>query len=246
MPKKIQDYFFKIRKPFNSSRNFLLSGCKHPRTPSFAVYAATTTTTTTTTTNNNNNNIKDDAATLADVDRFLLENFKSLYLKDDDEEKEEGPKLGSLLLEDGIRNRNEEEAGSTSTVNDASSSSINSYDAITKEDVDPTLPDNTIALLTYSPNPYQDFKRSMQQMVEAKAMDNVIDWDFMEELFFCYLNLNHKKSHKFILAAFVDLLTAMRPNSEPSPSKPRSVRTVRTPPQLRNNTPQVTLQFASS
>ncbi|RDX67063.1 Transcription repressor OFP14, partial [Mucuna pruriens] len=250
MPKKIRDYLLKMKSPRPRprpqirlpSKNWnILSGCKHPRTPSFALY------------NGRNeadhvcNNKKDDAATLADVDRFLLENFKSLYLKDDQETFEEPPVmletpcnlrgstrffvkagLSGSLVEDALTTS--DEAGSVSTVNDISSS--NSYDK------DYALPDNSIALLTHTTSPYEDFKRSMQQMVNN--CERVVDWDFMEDLLFCYLNLNDKKSHKFILSAFVDLITVMRRNSEPDSPKPRSVRTFRTGRELRNRTNNVT------
>ncbi|TKY48149.1 Transcription repressor OFP14 [Spatholobus suberectus] len=271
MPKKIRDYLFKIKSPrpqirFNSlsSKNWnILSGCKHPRTPSFALYAGRNEANHV---GNNNNHHKNDAATLADIDRFLFENFKSLYLKDDEEENEntkrvfedekheveEGPMtvetprhvrgstrfsvkpgFSGSLVEHVITTS--DEAGSISTIstlNDISSS--NSYDETAKETMDHALPDNSIALLTHSTSPYEDFRRSMQEMVNNH--ERVVDWDFMEELLFCYLNLNEKKSHKFIISAFVDLITVMRRNdTETASAKPRSVRTVRTGRELRNN-----------
>ncbi|XP_027343443.1 transcription repressor OFP14 [Abrus precatorius] len=300
MPKKFQDYLFKIknprpqiRLPFNSissPKNWVLSGCKHPRTPSFALYNRNDADH-----GNNNNRHNDDAATLADIDRFLFENFKSLYLKDDEQTEnihntkrvsedqnhaeEEAPTLGSLLfesprlvetprdlcsstrffvktgfsgslVEDALTTmtNTSEEAGSISTTTSTATlnnvSSLSSSDS--KEATEHTLPDNSIALLTYSPSPYEDFKRSMQEMVEARSRNNLINWDFMEELLFCYLNLNDKKSHKFILGAFVDLITSMRSNSDAVPAKPRSVRTVRTVPELWNENKEVTLEFGSS
>ncbi|ESW22657.1 hypothetical protein PHAVU_005G171200 [Phaseolus vulgaris] len=254
MPKKIRDYLFRIKSPRPQirlpSKNWILSGCKHPRTPSFAVYSG----------GNeprhhhhhhhvhvrNNNN---DAATLADVDRFLFENFKSLYLKDDEEitlnskrvfdgeyenrevEETTSPRdpRGSLV-EDVFTNTTNtttsDEVGSVSTVStlyDVSSSG--SYEKARADHA--LLPDDSIALLSHSTSPYEDFRGSMEEMV--KKHEGVVDWDFMEELLFCYLNLNRKKSHKFILGAFVDLAAAMRrSNSEPASDKPRSVRTVRT------------------
>ncbi|XP_061338559.1 transcription repressor OFP14-like [Gastrolobium bilobum] len=279
MPKKIQktlqDYLFKIKNPHPQIQSPLniLSSRKHPKTPSFALC---------------NNNHNDDAATLADVDRFLFENFKSLYSKEDEEENEnknntkrvseesneESPKLASILfesprlletprdlcgsarffvspgfsgslMEDALTSMTTtttcDEAGSTSiTTTTLNGSPSNSQDL--KEAMDHTLPENCIALLTYSPNPYEDFRRSMQEMVEARFWnrERVIDWDFMEEILFCYLNLNEKKSHKFILAAFVDLTTVMRRNLETAPAKPRSVRTVRIGRELRKKTRETT------
>ncbi|CAL0322035.1 unnamed protein product [Lupinus luteus] len=271
IPKFLRGYLSKIKahhpaqiqlslNSFSSSKNWILSGRKNPKTPSFHFDD----TNETHGCSNNNINHKDDtAATLADVDRFLLENFKSLYLKDDDDvdggENEEGngnkykntkrvllekqnhddeePKLGPIfydsprlveiprdlcgstrffvkpgfsrsLLDDAITPRkmfDREESGSNR-------STKTQYDKAIVE-----LPDNCITLLKYSVSPYEEFRRSMKEMMEARGRSHEsdeLDWEFMEELLFCYLDLNDKKSHKFILGAFVDLITAMRDNSE--------------------------------
>lgn len=86
MPKKLQkslqDYLSKIKKPtpqlqfpnpqtFSSSKSWILSGCKHPKTLSFAIDRKQV---------HGVGNNEDAAATLADIDRFLFENFRSLYL----------------------------------------------------------------------------------------------------------------------------------------------------------------------
>ncbi|CAN1133077.1 Transcription repressor OFP14 [Linum perenne] len=81
-----------------------------------------------------------------------------------------------------------------------------------EEDDEVALPENCIALLTYSRSPQEDFCKSMREMVESRFQDKrSIDWEFMEELLFGYLKLNDKKSHKFILCAFVDLVVSLRP-----------------------------------
>ncbi|CAA7025799.1 unnamed protein product [Microthlaspi erraticum] len=74
------------------------------------------------------------------------------------------------------------------------------------------LPENCIAVLRHTEEPQEDFRRSMVEMMEARLrmQETEVDWDLMEELLFCYLNLNNKKSHKFILSAFVDLIIALR------------------------------------
>lgn len=89
-------------------------------------------------------------------------------------------------------------------------------------------------MLASSTNPYDDFRKSMQENVEARIMKNQnVDWDFMEELLFSYINMNEKKSCKFILSAFCDMISVMRqssdtePETETDPEKPRSVRTIR-------------------
>ncbi|KAK3040572.1 hypothetical protein RJ639_029018 [Escallonia herrerae] len=76
----------------------------------------------------------------------------------------------------------------------------------------PPLPNGGVAVHTYSPDPYSDFRRSMQEMVEARDLTDVkADWDFLHELLLCYLRLNPKHAHKFILRAFADLLVSLMP-----------------------------------
>lgn len=81
------------------------------------------------------------------------------------------------------------------------------------------LVDDSVAVPTYSPDPYADFRRSMQEMVEARQLFDVkSDWEFLHELLLCYLALNPKSTHKFIVGAFADLLVSLmsRPRSERS------------------------------
>lgn len=90
--------------------------------------------------------------------------------------------------------------------------------------VSTTLPEQCVAVLANSANPYDDFRRSMREMVGARLRrrENV-DWGFMEELLFCYLDLNDKKSYKYILGAFVDLVVDLRRDSDPDPARSRNV-----------------------
>ncbi|KAK8641808.1 hypothetical protein V6N13_011181 [Hibiscus sabdariffa] len=283
LQKSLQDYLSKIKstspniqfpsKPLSSSRKWILKGCRHPKTLSFAVNPARN--------HGHQGTNNDDAATLADVDRFLFENFRSLYIEEDDEIKErrrtvrsedheddsligstgvfllDPPRImdppsdhsgsnrffvssgSSSSLVDEAQSRAETNTtmsisvnmGSTSTssasINNANASDdSNSNGGVEGDGVTVESPSNIsnecIAVLTYSPNPYNDFRRSMQGMVEARLKHHSkIDWDFMEELVFCYLNLNDKKSHKFILSAFVDLVTDLRQNDMKIPVKSR-------------------------
>ncbi|KAK6124972.1 hypothetical protein DH2020_041246 [Rehmannia glutinosa] len=106
-------------------------------------------------------------------------------------------------------------SSTTSAANDNTSSSSASASASEEtSDSAAAAPDDFIALLTYSPSPYDDFRRSMQEMVDARMEHNGrVDWEFLEELLFCYLDLNNKKSYRFILRAFVDLIVVLRENS---------------------------------
>ncbi|XP_059625886.1 transcription repressor OFP12-like [Cornus florida] len=75
----------------------------------------------------------------------------------------------------------------------------------------------SIAIPTYSPDPYKDFRRSMQEMVEARElMDVRANWDYLHELLLCYLALNPKSTHKFIVGAFADLLVSLMTSQQPA------------------------------
>lgn len=62
-----------------------------------------------------------------------------------------------------------------------------------------------VAVTTVSVDPYRDFRRSMEEIAEARHAEAAdLDWDFMEELLLCFLELNHGRVHKHILRAFAD------------------------------------------
>ncbi|KAM1086953.1 hypothetical protein ACFX2J_012493 [Malus domestica] len=70
----------------------------------------------------------------------------------------------------------------------------------------------------YSSNPYMDFRRSMEEMLEANrddisAGDHVHatsdDMEYLHELLLCYLSLNPKHAHKDIISAFTDLVIGL-------------------------------------
>ncbi|KAF1880399.1 hypothetical protein Lal_00011457 [Lupinus albus] len=69
----------------------------------------------------------------------------------------------------------------------------------------------SVALQTYSSDPYLDFRRSMEEMVEAQPelMDVNSNWNVLHQLLLSYLALNPKTTHKFILTAFSDLLISL-------------------------------------
>ncbi|XP_015069300.1 transcription repressor OFP14 [Solanum pennellii] len=273
MPKQLQkslsDYLTKKKKKptpqqttnsanktLSSSTSWLLRGCRHPKTPSFSAVDR----------KEKNVQGENDAATLADVDRFVFENFKSFYYKDDDNEaeantkgkKEEivenlnslsesprhiipplnhtgsrrffiAPGSSSSLIEEARTSMTvSDDTGSTSAITTTTVTNTNSNElsAISTEHSKETLNANDfITLVTYSPSPYDDFRQSMQEMMEARLKDQgKINWEFMEELLFCYLDLNDKKSYKYILSAFVDQIVILRENSGRVPAISRNVR----------------------
>ncbi|KAG2239213.1 hypothetical protein Bca52824_090073 [Brassica carinata] len=81
------------------------------------------------------------------------------------------------------------------------------------------------ALMTHidSPDPCRDFGSSMREMVEARdqTRDDASDREYLNELLFCYLSLNPKHTHKFIVSAFADTLLWL--HSQPSPSPESSL-----------------------
>ncbi|KAK1352650.1 Transcription repressor [Heracleum sosnowskyi] len=73
-----------------------------------------------------------------------------------------------------------------------------------------------IAVPTLSPDPYLDFFRSMQDMVEAYGLTDLkTNYNNLHELFRCYLSLNPKSTHKYIVRAFTDLLISLMTTSPP-------------------------------
>ncbi|XP_010525709.1 PREDICTED: transcription repressor OFP15-like [Tarenaya hassleriana] len=69
-------------------------------------------------------------------------------------------------------------------------------------------PRNGFMLLSLESNdPYADFKRSMEEMVETHKLHK--DWKSLEKLLYWFLRVNAKSSHGYIFAAFVDLLVGL-------------------------------------
>ncbi|CAL9112040.1 unnamed protein product [Musa acuminata var. zebrina] len=200
-----------------AATSWLLSACKYPKTPSFAVDRGRA-----------DDDGHDPAATLSDVDRFLCENFHSLYLREDEpanfpeanprgDEDERPPPAAfcsserffvssgaSNSLHRGARRNNASSSWSSRSPSPSSSSRTNEAGAEARGD--------GVAVVTFSKDPYDDFRRSMQGMVDARHVEpnQPLDWDFMKELLFCYLELNDRSVHKHILRAFTDLTVSFR------------------------------------
>ena len=276
LQKSLQEYLPKIKKQtpsfqfspssFSSTTSKILAGCKHSA-KNFSFKGERKGSQKSHLDDQLHN--KEAAATLEDIDRFLIENFKSLYGEDhgnnnDDNyefirenEKLKGktklhqyrtsvdmtlegvgilfdslgfftpppdlcgshrffvsPVSSSSLLEEARLSG----LATTSTSEDARSTliSLGNNRGYIKDDTLATPPgiEDCIALATVSPTPYEDFRRSMQEMLDARINSKQrVDWDFLEELLFCYLRLNEKKQYKYIISAFVDLIVVLRQNS---------------------------------
>ncbi|GAA0151137.1 hypothetical protein LIER_09923 [Lithospermum erythrorhizon] len=69
----------------------------------------------------------------------------------------------------------------------------------------------SVAMEMESRDPFVDFRRSMEEMMEANHVSLLKDnWDFLEELLACYLKVNNKSNHGYIVGAFVDLLVSLQ------------------------------------
>ncbi|KAI3928949.1 hypothetical protein MKW92_018590 [Papaver armeniacum] len=74
-----------------------------------------------------------------------------------------------------------------------------------------------IPFKTCSSDPYMDFRRSMQEMVESRDLFDVTEnWEYLHQLLSCYLTLNPKHTHKFIIGAFADLLVTLMSSASSS------------------------------
>ncbi|KAI3470647.1 hypothetical protein Pfo_027310 [Paulownia fortunei] len=80
---------------------------------------------------------------------------------------------------------------------------------------------DSVALAVESDDPYLDFKKSMQEMVESQGL--MKDWDCLEELLGCYLRMNGKVNHGFIVGAFVDVLIGLAASSSSSSSSSKKM-----------------------
>lgn len=247
-------FFSKLKKPISphlqippnpilSSTRWIFSGCNHPKTPSFTAErsqpkgqdddAATLTDIDHFLHENFKslycNNCGEDK--ICDEDKnnqaenpsgFLLESPRLVDPPPSDLRASQrffvSPATSNSLIE--------EARWSASTYDDIGSSSTTLNDSITVSTKQDTLklPEESVAVLVYTRDPYEDFWRSMLEMIEARShLHQTIDWDFMEELLFCYLKLNDKKSYKYILGAFVDLVVLLRKNSDKMPAKSRKI-----------------------
>lgn len=71
-------------------------------------------------------------------------------------------------------------------------------------------PFDGVEVRKYSVDPYLDFRRSMQEMIEARNVigddDHRSDLEYLHELLLCFLALNPRDTHRFIISAFSDIV----------------------------------------
>ncbi|XP_028784831.1 transcription repressor OFP15 [Neltuma alba] len=152
-------------------------------------------------------------------DFFKTINSAYLDLPDDD-----APDPIEAMIRGGLRSSDRLffEPDPTSSILEAKSATTSTYK-------------DTLVLSMESQDPFVDFRKSMEEMVEAHE---VKDWDSLEELLCWYLRVNAKSNHGYIMGAFVDLLLALSLSSESSspssasshsPSSPLSLYTSSSP-----------------
>ncbi|KAI4345642.1 hypothetical protein L6164_012742 [Bauhinia variegata] len=91
------------------------------------------------------------------------------------------------------------------------------------------VPRGGVRVPKYSLNPYEDFRLSMQEMIESREVVDVRkDWDYLHELLLCYLALNPSHTHKYVVRAFTDLVVDLlaSPSSPPPPTATTGGRVV--------------------
>ncbi|CAL1411353.1 unnamed protein product [Linum trigynum] len=73
-----------------------------------------------------------------------------------------------------------------------------------------------VAVKKYSPDPYADFKKSMVEMIESRRIKDARgNWDYLHQLLSCYLDMNPKNTHGYIIAAFADIVVRLLSTSPP-------------------------------
>ncbi|PIA31758.1 hypothetical protein AQUCO_04900209v1 [Aquilegia coerulea] len=118
-----------------------------------------------------------------------------------------------------------ESSSSSSSTCQSSQSSLSDSPPESSTTTSDTLVAGGVPTPTYSPDPYMDFRRSMQEMVEDRKLSDVTtDWDFLHELLLCYLALNPKHAHKYIIGAFADLLISLMASDESRRREPSDDR----------------------
>lgn len=76
--------------------------------------------------------------------------------------------------------------------------------------------DKVLLMEMDSRDPYDDFKKSMEEMVEANGFNVKDDWESLHQLLKWYLQVNDKSNHGYIVGAFVDLLVSLEYSSASS------------------------------
>ncbi|KAM1169353.1 hypothetical protein ACFX19_031688 [Malus domestica] len=213
--------FTKIRRPPMSTT---LDDNDHsrPLPTSTATATATATASTSTSMIKNFNSLYDDKSTLFDSTTTTSKSLSSSLLSTPDDYSDTDAPAPDFATAFASRRFFFSSPGLSNSIVDQSSfaATSSSSKTSTSETEDRKLFINhSVAVPTFSPDPYRDFLRSMQEMVEARErtpdsedVKKKSNWEFLHELLLCYLALNPKSTHKFIIGAFADLLVSLMPS----------------------------------
>ncbi|XP_077247278.1 transcription repressor OFP16-like [Tasmannia lanceolata] len=175
-----------------------------------------------TTTTTTENDISTPQSPPAAPSSDLFKNFNSLYddITSSDDSETTTTQLESTTATD-LSTTSESDGPDLSTILTSHRfffSSPGRSNSILDADPPQFLAAGGLAVPTYSPDPYADFRRSMDEMVKAQGLDVRSDWDRLHELLLCYLALNRKNTHKFIVGAFADLIKSLMKSNDRSES----------------------------
>lgn len=85
----------------------------------------------------------------------------------------------------------------------------NNSDIINKNDCATSNDTEVVLKEMESSDPLEDFKKSMEEIVEASGFNMKDDWDSLDQLLSWYLNFNCKSNHGYIIGAFINLLVSL-------------------------------------
>lgn len=143
--------------------------------------------------------ITDHESNLADVDRYVWQYFPSLDFSSDTE-----CSTANASTQPSATNR-------------AALSSSTSNSLVAPPLVTGNMKEGEagVAVVTFSTDPYNEFKRSMMKMLEAyrAGSSQLSNQEFLVELVLCYLAENENCVHKHIIKASTDILMEIRESS---------------------------------
>ncbi|KAM1042023.1 hypothetical protein FF1_031179 [Malus domestica] len=209
--------FTKIRRPPMSTT---LDDNDHSRP--LPTSTATATASTSTSMIKNFNSLYDDKSTLFDSTTTTSKSLSSSLLSTPDDYSDTDAPAPDFATAFASRRFFFSSPGLSNSIVDQSSfaaTSSSSKTSTSETEVRKLFINHSVAVPTFSPDPYRDFLRSMQEMVEARErtpdsedVKKKSNWEFLHELLLCYLALNPKSTHKFIIGAFADLLVSLMPS----------------------------------
>ncbi|KAK1382564.1 Transcription repressor [Heracleum sosnowskyi] len=85
----------------------------------------------------------------------------------------------------------------------------NNSTSINKNDCAPSNDTKVVLMEMDSRDPFEDFKKSMEEIAEASSFNMKDDWNSLHQLLSWYLKYNCKSNHGYIIGAFIDLLVSL-------------------------------------